>query len=490
MTDGAADAPAPPGEDAVWGIETNGINSIPDDQRHGRPAELFSIWFAANVSVLAVAYGGYLIVFFGLDLWQAAVAAAVGAVVSFLIVGLIGLAGKRGGAPTLILSRAAFGIVGNVVPTIVSYVTLVGFEIISASLAALAVQTVLGRFDVGTGTTTLAVAFAITAGVAVAVSVCGHATIVRVQRWFTIAFALLTAIFVVIELTRIDWQKVGSLPPGHLLSGLIAGLSIVMAGTGITWVNAAADYTRYLSRRASSAAVVSWTVAGSSLPLVVLIVLGALLAANDATIATSSNPIGVLASALPTWFLGPYMVTAVGGLIATVLMSSYSSGLNLLTLGISIPRYKSVAFDSVLMIAGGTYILFFAPSFFAPFQGFLVTVSVPLAGWAAIFLVDLGLYRRDGYVQSDLYRRSGIYGAVNVPGLAALVVASVVGLGLVTSTSAVFGWAGYLLPLVGGRNGAVGSSSIGLIVGFVVAGILYGSLGRLSPGRSTRRVAM
>ena len=59
--------------DVAWQIETNGINAIPDAERHGRPAELFTIWFAANISVLAVTYGGYLVVFYGLDLWQALV---------------------------------------------------------------------------------------------------------------------------------------------------------------------------------------------------------------------------------------------------------------------------------------------------------------------------------------------------------------------------------------------------------------------------------
>jgi NCS1 family nucleobase:cation symporter-1 len=486
--------PPAAGPDVAWRVETNGIGVIPDTGRHGRPAELFSIWFAANISVLAVTYGGYLVVFYGLDLWQAVVVATVGIVVSFALVGVIGAAGIQAGAPTQVLSRSAFGRAGNAVPTIVSYITLVGFEIVSASLAALATQTVLGRLHLGHGTVALAVAFAVIALVAVAVSVLGHATIVAVQTGFTVVFGALTVAFVILELPQIPWHRVAALPPGHLLGGMGGGLSIIMAGTGITWVNAAADYSRYLDRRSRPSSVVGWTIVGSSLPLVVLVLLGALLAAGNPAIATSANPIGTLAAPLPTWFLVPYMVTAVGGLVATMVLGSYSSGLNLLALGVPLRRSRSVVIDGALMVAGSIYILFVSPSFFAPFQGFLLTVSVPLSAWAAIFLVDRWPFRRrpalDKTRTHDLGSTrdpaSPLEPAVKWAGIVSLTAATVIGIGLVTSTSAAFSWAGYLLPLVGGRHGAIGDSSIGLIVGFAVAGLLYPALRSGLPSAPSR----
>ncbi len=465
-----------PHSDRPWAIETHGIDPIPDAERHGSPAELFWVWFAANISVLAVTYGGFLVIFYGLNLWQAVVATVVGVIASTALVGLVGLAGKRAGAPTLVVSRAPFGVLGNAVPTIVSYVTLVGFEIVLTSLATLAAQTVLGRLGVGTGTLTLVLSFVAIVVVAVAISLLGHATIQRVQTWFTVAFAVLTVVFIGLQIPHISWHKVAALPQGSLLAGLVGGLSIIMAGTGITWTSVAADFSRYLPRASRSGPVVWWTTFGSSLPLVILILFGALLAANDPRVATSSNPIGVLAAALPTWFLVPYLVTTVGGLVAEVVMSSYSGGLNLLTLGVRVARHKSIVIDSVLLVAGSVYILFFAPSFFAPFEGFLFTVGVPLAAWAAIFLADLWLFRQDGYVEADLYDVRGRYGAVNGAGVGALVVATAVGWGLVTSTSPVFAWSGYLLRFVGGPTGAVGASSMGLFIGFAAAGLLYAVL--------------
>jgi NCS1 family nucleobase:cation symporter-1 len=127
------------------------------------------------------------------------------------------------------------------------------------------------------------------------------------------------------------------------------------------------------------------------------------------------------------------------------------------------------------MIIGNIYILFFANDFFGPFQGFLITLGVLLASWSAVFLVDLWMYRvRRGYEPAGLYDARGRYGAWNPAGVGAFLLASFVGLGLVTSTSPVFEhWVGYLLGPFGGKSGAVGASSIGLLIAFVVAGILY-----------------
>ena len=44
--------------------------------------------------------------------WQALIVSLAGIIVSFLLCGFIAVAGKRGSAPTMVLSRAAFGHTG------------------------------------------------------------------------------------------------------------------------------------------------------------------------------------------------------------------------------------------------------------------------------------------------------------------------------------------------------------------------------------------
>jgi purine-cytosine permease-like protein len=489
MEQGVVELQTNPASDRAWNIETNGTNVIPDSERHGHPKELFWIWAGANIGILGVTYGAFLIVFYSLNLVQGIIAAVLGAVIGFVLVGLVGLAGKRAGAPTLVISRAAFGVDGNYLPAAISYLSFIGWEIVVTTLAVLATETVLQRLGLNGGDAVIAVSFVIIAAVGVLISLLGHATILAMQRVFTYLFGALTVVFIALEWGQIDWHKVSNLPAGTF-AGLIGGISIIMAGLGIGYVNGGADYTRYLPKNSSGRGIVWWTTFGASLPQVILMIFGLLLTANNASLATTSNPIGALAKPLPTWFLVPYMIAAAGGLIAATLVNMYSSGLSLMALGVRLPRYKTVLVDAALMLAGCTYLLFFANNFFGPLQGFLVTLGVPLAAWAAIFITNMFLFHRKSYVERDFYRRDGVYGAWGIPALTALIVASVIGLGLVTSTASGFKWVGYFLGPFGGKTGAIGSSSIGIMIAFALAFVLYTVLALAQArARSARQAA-
>ena len=95
------------------GLETHGLEQIPEAERTAKTRELFPTWVAANISVLLLTMGAGLSVSYGLDFWQILVVGATAPIVSYGLVGLIGIAGKRGGAPGMALSRAVFGQRGN-----------------------------------------------------------------------------------------------------------------------------------------------------------------------------------------------------------------------------------------------------------------------------------------------------------------------------------------------------------------------------------------
>src|ERR1700712_542458 len=118
-------------------IEVNGINVIAEGERKGRPHDLFWPWFGANVSVLGLSYGAF-VLGFGVSFWQGLIVGVVGIVVSFLLCGFVAIAGKRGSAPSMILSRAAFGVRSNKLPSVISWVLTVGWETVLVILATLA----------------------------------------------------------------------------------------------------------------------------------------------------------------------------------------------------------------------------------------------------------------------------------------------------------------------------------------------------------------
>ena len=218
-------APAAPG-----GIEANGINVIDESERRGTPAGLFWPWCASNISVLAVSYGAF-VLGFGIGLWQAIIASVVGAVLSFFLVGLVSIAGKRGSAPTLVLSRAPFGRWGNTLPGLVSYVLLVGWETVLVALSTLATATVFERLGWSHGNTTKIVAFVVVAAVIVLAGIMGFDLIMRLQKYLTIALIIVTVVYIALTWDHIHLDTLRALPNGGTSAVIGAGV-LVMTGFG------------------------------------------------------------------------------------------------------------------------------------------------------------------------------------------------------------------------------------------------------------------
>jgi len=486
-------------------VEANGINVIEESERRGTPAGLFWPWCASNISVLAVAYGAF-VLGFGIGLWQGILAAVVGAVVSFFLVGLVSIAGKRGSAPTLTLSRAAFGRWGNTLPCLVSYVLLVGWETVLVALSTLATATVFERLGWSHGDGTTVVAFAVVALVIVGAGIMGFDLIMRLQKYLTLALIVVTAVYVALTVDHIHPDVLNALPDGDRQAVLGAAI-LVMTGFGLGWVNTGADYSRYLPRNSSTAGVVWWPTLGGSLPVVLLVGYGVLLAGSDPALsaAIGADPIGALTTILPTWFLLPFAIVAVLGLVSGAMMDIYSSGLTLLTLGLRTPRWVAAGIDGVLMIAGAIYVVFYSSSsFIYLFEAYLIFLGVPMAAWCGVFLADLLMRRRD-YDEPSLYTSRGIYGSFRLSAVVFLVLGTAVGWGLVivtTGQSKGLTWLGYLMDGVtinghtygdlGGTDGPWAFANLGvpiaLAIGFV-GYLVFGFLGVRRQERTLRRAA-
>ncbi|HEY1348799.1 MAG TPA: cytosine permease [Ktedonobacteraceae bacterium] len=463
---------AQPLSDRVWSIEMHGIDAISEKERHGTPFELFWVWFAADIGLLTVVYGGILSGA-GLNFWQSIFVTLAGTMLSFALVGVLSLAGIRGGAPMLTLSRAVFGARGNLGPTLISWFTLVGWEtalVVTAAYAMLGLLSLAGLPSNGFWTV---VSLLVVVGLVIPFSLLGHATLVWIQRAATWLFGLLTLVVVVLLIRQTDWAQIWTMQPGPWDSGVLATLSIVAAGTGIGWINMGADYTRYLPRRSSSRAVIGWTTLGGALPVCVLILVGFLLTSHLSHLTSAANPIQLIGSALPAWMAIPYLLTAIGGLIAGADLNLYSSGLNLLTLGLKLQRYKTVLIDGLLMVAGAIYVMLIARDFLGSFESFLQLLADGLTAWGAVFLIDMLLRREydaaslaDSSARSRYYYRGGFHPGAIVAWLAGILV------GLAFTVSPFFTG-----PFA---RGIFATSSLGYLIGFVISGALYAVLLRFS----------
>ena len=370
-------------------LELNGINFISESERKGSPRSLFWPWAAANVSFLALSYGSFFLGF-GISFWQATAAAVIGTVGSFLLVGVSSLAGKRANAPTMTLSRAAFGVNGNKVPGFLSYLIFVGWETVLVSLATLASETVFTRVGNIDPDLSRLLGFLLAGGLTIIGGVLGFQVIMRLQKFLTISTLILTFGYIALTIDSVDWTKVSAIPNGTT-QGFIGALIFGITGIGLGWVGCAADYSRYLPRSSSGKYVVIWTVFGASIVPIILVIYGSLLAASSDELnnLVASDPIGALTTLLPTWYLIPFALVAILGLIGGAILDLYSSGLTLVSIGVPVKRHIAASIDGLIMTIGTIYLVWFASDFFVPFQGFLITLGVPVAVWSAIFVADV-----------------------------------------------------------------------------------------------------
>jgi purine-cytosine permease-like protein len=226
-------------------------------------------------------------------------------------------------------------------------------------------------------------------------------------------------------------------------------------------------------------------VLGASIVPITLVTYGAALSASDSKLseAIAMDPIGALTTLLPTWYLIIFSFVAILGLVGGAILNLYSSGLTLVSLGVPVKRHIAVSIDGVLMLIGVVYIVWIADNFFAPFQGFLITLGVPVAAWSAVFVTDV-LLRKKSYSETDLFNPLGRYGSVNWSSILTVVIASVIGWGFVTNTFASWlSWQGYFLEVIGGKDGAWAYSNVGVIFAMVVGVVGRNLFGRKSIAR-------
>jgi purine-cytosine permease-like protein len=472
-------------DNRVGAVETRGIEPVPDGERHGNPLQLFWVWFAANISILALPLGATLVALRGMNIWQAVLVGAIGSFGSFAVVGLISVAGKWGGAPSMTLSRAVFGPRGNHGPTLVSWLSRVGWEVVNTTTAAYALLAILHlAFGVGAGSALTIVCLLAFVALTLLVSGLGHATLVWIQQKATYVFGVLNLIVGGLLVTKVHWHAVLHAPAAPA-SAMIAGIGVIAGGTGIGWANAGADMARYQPRRVSSRRIVAAAAAGAGIPLVLLITLGGLLSTGDHTLAAASDPVAAIQAMLPSWMAIPYLLTAFGGLLLSNHLSVYSAGLTMITLGIRLRRVLAVGIDVVLTLAGGIYLMLIAKNFYGPFITFISLLAVAITSWVAVFLVDM-LTRRE-YDPAGLMdtTRAGLYwhrGGVAWSAFVAWVAGIVTGLLFtVAQTSDTDVWfAGPLAKTWPARNG------LGWLVAFAVAAVIYLAL-QAATGRGAAR---
>ncbi|MFJ3220182.1 purine-cytosine permease family protein [Kitasatospora sp. NPDC086801] len=456
-------AAAPLQQERAGRVEVHGIDHIPETERRGRARELFSVWAAASVNYLNLVVGGALVLA-GLDLLQAFAVVVVGNLF-WLGTGLLAVSGPAAGAPSEVITRAMYGVLGNRVNNAVTgWMISVCYFALNLAAAAVAAFSLAEQAGI-TPTTPIKIAIVVAiVVVTLTISVYGHAAILRLYLPITLALAAAFAVvgYVVLRHADFGYAPAEPLSGTRLWSAVLAGVTLIASGP-LSYTTSA-DFSRYLPHTTSPRAVLGWTALGGLLPSVVVGGLGVLAAsAVDMT-----DPQAALQQILPGWFYPVFLLSLVVGTIAVNALTAYSAGLALQAVGIRIRRTLSVLVDGTVAVSLTLYALLVS-NFLDTVSNVLQLTVVLLGPSTAIYATDILLRRNryDGRALTDETPGSTFWyrAGVNPAGALALA-AGVAGAALCVDTL----YTGPVAALVG--------ADLALPVGMVVAAAVYAVLMR------------
>ncbi|MGW3394836.1 purine-cytosine permease family protein [Streptomyces hydrogenans] len=462
-------APLPAG-DRPGRVEAHGIDHIPDAERHGHPRELFSVWAAANVNYLSLVIGGALVLM-GLTLWQAIGVIVVGNLF-WVLTGVLATSGPAAGAPSEVVTRALYGVLGNRVNNAVGgWLVSVCYFALNLAAAATAAFALVEKAGIPANTPVKALVVVVIAALTLTISVYGHALIVKLYLPITLALSAAFAVVAVAVLRHADLAYA----PAEPLSGptlwavLIAGTTMIASGP-LSYTTSA-DFSRYLPRDSSPRAITLWTALGAFLPSVVVCSLGAL----AATAVDMTDPQTALQAILPGWFVPVFLLSLVLGTIAINALTAYSAGLALQAVGLRIRRTVSVLFDGAVAVALTLYALLVS-NFLDTVSNALQVITVLTGPMMCVYATDIVLRRNryDAAALADETPGSPFWytGGVNGAGATALFGGLAAGALCVDSV--------YTGPVA-----AAAGMDLSLPVGMAVATLLYVVLGRRAVAATT-----
>jgi NCS1 family nucleobase:cation symporter-1 len=306
--------------DHVVAVEPHGLDAIDAAERHGRPRDLFPLWFGANAETATFAVGILAVALYGTSFAGALAGLFAGNLAAYAIVGLTSRSGPRFGLPQMLVSRRAFGSDGNALPAVLAFLAGVGW---------FAVESVFGAQALGalTGVPYVA-ALALLLLAQVAIAVYGHNAIHAFERAASVVLVIGFAIVATAVLAHFPlvnaFDPRAPLAAGGERAGIAYSAALAFA-YAVGWAPCASDYARYLPAASDPRAVVRWAFLGGIVPSMLLEALGAAAAtaihAPSFSSATPAETIRLIA--------GNNALVAIAGLLTVLIGTLSANALNL-----------------------------------------------------------------------------------------------------------------------------------------------------------------
>ncbi len=386
----------------VLHVEPHGIDPISVNERHGKPRNIFTLWFSANLEFATLTLGVLAVGLFGLNLTQAAVSIVIGTGLGAIFIGLLTTFGYRWGIPQLIQSRSAFGFYGNFLPALFNFISGMGWYAVNTVLGVYALQWLLPIGFVPD----LLIMIVLQA----VVSIYGHNLIHFVEKVAALFLAVIFIITTIYALGQIHFGIAENFK-APVFSGT-AGSIILTIGTTLSymmgWLTFSSDYSRYLPHNTSTKKAFSFAFFGNFIPAVWLELLGAGLATVKPNINT---PTDLVSGLMPHPIVVVTMIAIMVGTITANVLNIYSGSLSLLAIDVSWVRAiapKRWIAALIIGIAGGIISYLGGTSgYYENYSNFLLLLAYWISPWLAIIVTDYMMHLRKSDGVWQFYEGSG-----------------------------------------------------------------------------------
>src|SRR4029079_12110625 len=187
----------------------------------------------------------------------------------------------------------------------------------------------------------------------------------------------------------VNWGLTSSPPPAAHMAMLSLLMTAIGVGWGISWVTWASDYSRFVPRSVSSAAVFWYSYIGMLVPTVWLAILGA----PVASVTKDTDPAKMVSAVFGGVLSLLVLLLVLHGPIATNILNVYSAALAALSMGLKLSR------TAVALVAGivgylVTIYFVFQPSFAKAFDNWMISLLLWMSPWAGVVMADFFIVRR------------------------------------------------------------------------------------------------
>ena len=368
------------------------------------------VWLAANMVVTTLLTGTLFVP--GILYLQAILIILLGTLLGVGVLALVGCVGTRTGLPTMVLTRASFGIRGGTFPALLNLAVLMGWSWVQALLAGIAVNSAV---DSLTGFSNVVLFTVLCQSLVVLLALFGHQGIERVEPFIAVVMIGLALFVFYTAFSAFGFGEFASIPADPS-TGMTAAIAFdVVVATAISWTVLSADFNRNATSQLGG---IGGTVIGYTASTSLAMSLGVTAAYAQLQGGAAQ---GFDAAVLVENFGIPAAIVVFLSVMATNTLVVYGMIMSYLNLRPQSGFLGPALVIGLISILGATWqgVL----NYFLDFLLLIGTFFVPVF---AIMLADYYILRRGEYSVRDILERSGgrywFTGGFNVPAWAAYIV--------------------------------------------------------------------